>query len=104
MSIEKAQAFVEKFYSDDEFMAEIIKESKMYRLAEKEADKISDEEQYKRIADAATKAGYDVTPEEFHNAQKEYADKLGAWKAMKTAFHMVKIAKKVSKEAAKESK
>ena len=101
MSVEKAKEFVEKFYSDDEFMAKIIKESRMFRLAGEGADKISDQEQHEKIAEAARNNGYDITSEEYASANKEYVDKLGGWKGIKMAFHIVKIAKKVRKEAEK---
>lgn len=96
--MEKAKEFVEKFFSDDDFMAKIIFESGMYTWSGEKGNHISDDEQNKAIAEAAKKNGYDITPEDYKVAMKEYFEGIGTMNTVKKVFHLAKIARKVAKE------
>ena len=98
MSKAKAKEFVEKFYNDDDFTAKVVYESGMYQWQGKKGQEIEDGEQDKAITDAAGKLGYEITPEEYKAASKEYLEGIGGRQTIKKVFRIVKIAKKIAKE------
>ncbi|MBQ9017476.1 hypothetical protein IJ118_00155 [Candidatus Saccharibacteria bacterium] len=93
MSIEKANEFIEKFFSDDAFMEKTIREGGLYKRGN---DAPNDNA---TMVEAAKAVGFDFTKEEFEQANKTYKEKVGEWKAIKNVFHMIKIVKKVRKTA-----
>ena len=92
--MEKAKEFVEKFYNDDEFAKKAIRAGGLY----KSQKGMTEEESKMLIVKAANKTGYDITSEQYETANKAYFDSIGAWKAVKKAFHLIKLMKAVSKE------
>ena len=98
MTQAKAKEFIEKFYNDDDFMAKVICESGMYQWQGKKGQEMEDGEQDKAITDAAGKLGYEITPEEYKAASKEYLENIGGWQTVKKIFHIAKTAKKIAKE------
>ena len=98
MSKEKAKEFVEKFFNDDDFMSKVIYESGMDQWRGKKGQEIEDGEQDKAITNAASKLGYEITPEEYKAASKEYTESIGGWQTIKKVFHLAKISKQVAKE------
>ena len=94
MSKEQAKEFVEKFWNDDEFMRKVFIVSGAINWQGEAGRKMTDEEQNQAFIDAAKKFDYDITPEEYGEASKEYADNLGGFEAIKKVLHMAKVAKK----------
>lgn len=90
MSKAKAEEFIEKFYTDDEFAYQVIKEGRLYWRGD-----LDEEEDF---AKAAVKVGYDITEEECDDANDDYLEKIGGREAFKKIIHLVKLARKVRKE------
>lgn len=98
MSKEVAREFVEKFYNDEETMKQLLT---IAGAAEKirAGVKVSEEQQYKDFAEAATKMGYQATPEEYQAATKEYLDEIGTWDSLGKVFHIITVASDLAREA-----
>lgn len=96
MTIENANEFVEKFFTDDDFMLEVLKASGY--TAEKLRNETGGIEENAKIVLGANKLGYGITLEEFENATKDYFEKLGGWKALNRLFQIGQAIKKAPKD------
>lgn len=98
MSTEKAREFVEKFYNDEETMKQVLI---IANAPEKirAGQKVSEEQQYRDFAEAATKMGYEATPEEYKEATKAYLEEIGSWDALGKVFHIITVATELAKQA-----
>ena len=89
MAQESAKTFVNKMYTDDEFLKEIVRHGGMKRG---EADQNNE-----LILKAAGEMGFDFTAEEYQGATKEYFG--GSFlKAIKTLRRVNKAVKQAEKE------
>ena len=92
--MDKAREFVEKLYNDDDFAKKAIIAGEMHK-PQKGA---TEEDSKRQMVAAADKLGYDITVSEYESANKAYFDQIGAWKAIRKAFHLIKLMKAISKE------
>lgn len=93
--MEQAAAFVEKLYSDDNFLISAIKASGMNDVPK--GHKSTEEETNQMMVKAAKALGYDISTEEYSTALKAQTQKAGAWKAIKFVIRLTRLAKKVEK-------
>lgn len=97
MNKNQAREFVEKLYNDDELMKRVL-------ILAGAPDKIksgakpSEAQQYRDLAEVASKMGYYGTPEEFQEATKEYFEEIGSMESIRRVFRMVEIASNLVKE------
>ena len=89
MAQESAKTFVNKMYTDDEFLKEIVRHGGMKCG---EADQNNE-----LILKAAGEMGFDFTAEEYQGATKEYFGG-GFLKTIKTISHVNKVVKQAEKE------
>jgi len=89
MAQESAKTFVNKMYTDDGFLKEIVRHGGMKRG---EADQNNE-----LILKAAGEMGFDFTAEEYRGATKEYFG--GSFlKVIRTLWHVNKVVKQAQKE------
>lgn len=90
MAQENAKRFVEKIFTDDEFLKEIVRHGGFRSNAD-------NEEKNALVAKAAKEMGYDFSVEEYQGAMKDY---FGGsfWKLLKSLMHLNKVVKKAEKE------
>lgn len=98
--MEKAREFVEKFYNDDDFAKKVIREGDLVKSNKDKKDNNA-QAGTEQIVNAAKKVGYDITGQEYEDANRAYFQEIGTFKAIKKAFHLVKLMKAVSKEEKK---
>ncbi|MBQ7040856.1 hypothetical protein IJN73_02195 [Candidatus Saccharibacteria bacterium] len=94
MSIEKAGEFVEKFFTDDGFMVQAIKESGLDKYKKETGSDPSEKEQFEMMTRAAKLLGYDMTPEEYATASRAYFNQIGGWQSLRKVFHIATAFKK----------
>ena len=98
MSQENAREFVEKYYSDEDFMIKSIKLIDVEQLlnGKGSADEI-EARQNKLQTEMCNKAGYECTVEEYKAAIGDWVKANGAMASLKQAVKSQKIAKKIKK-------
>ena len=97
MSKKSAQEFVEKFYTNDEFIREFTLKGGLN-------SKATDEEKQASVMRVSKEMGYDFTKEEYDEAGKNFFEGKGVWSAIKIFAHLNKVAKKAEKERKKNVK
>jgi hypothetical protein len=97
MSKASAKEFVEKFYTDDEFIREFTLKGGLN-------SKGTDEEKQAAIMKVSKEIGYSFNNEEYTDALKSYFEGKGVIFAIKTFRHFNKVAKKAEKEREKNVK
>lgn len=97
--MEKSQAreFVEKLYNDEEMMKKVLILAGAPDKI-KAGVKLTEEEQYRDLANAASKLGYNATPEEYQKATKEYFNELGSMESIGRVFRMIAVASDLVKK------
>lgn len=100
MAIESASEFVKNFYEDDELIKELYRKGILKPAGT--YDKNSDEEeQQRKIVEAAKEMGYDFTIEEYRNANKEYGNSVGIFKMIGKIRNVGKVVKEADKKSKK---
>lgn len=97
MSMESAKEFVDKFYGDDDFMIEVLKNGDTLAQITSQGKEQNTDAQSEEFVKAAKDFGYEFSAYEYDEALKAHMEKIGAWNAVKLVFHMGKIAKKIEK-------
>ena len=97
MNSNQAREFIEKLYNDEEIMKQIL------LLADapekiKNGIKVSEEQQYRDLAAAASKIGYHATPEEYQAATKAYFKEIGSMESIGKVFHIIAVASDLVKQ------
>ena len=93
----QARAFIEKLYNDEETMKQVLTLAGAPAKI-KAGQKLSEEQQYQDLAEAADKLGYHATPEEYQKATKEYFDEIGSMESIGKVFHIIAVASDLVKE------
>ena len=96
MSIEQAQEFVKKTFTDDDFAIKVL-QSADFNPKDKQ-NKDGKDEGMKKFTEAGKAMDYDFTEAEIEKASKEYMESLGTWKAIKKVMHFAKLNKKAQKQ------
>ena len=99
MSMAKAGEFVEKFFNDDAFMLQAVKESGLEKY-KNQGGEPSEKEQFEMMTRAAKILGYDMTPEEYAMASKAYFNQIGGWQSLRKVFHVATTFKRAAEPAA----
>ena len=91
VSSDQAREFIEKLYNNEEIMKQVL------ILADatakiKAGKKLSEEQQYQDLAEAASKMGYRATPEEYQKATKDYFEEIGTMESIGKVFQMIAVA------------
>jgi hypothetical protein len=96
MSQAKAEEFVKKTFTDDEFAIEVIKTGE-FKPGGKE-DRDPADEGMENFVKAGKALGYDFTDKEAKEAFEGYLKPLGAWGMIKKLAHLGRLNKKVAKQ------
>lgn len=91
MAKESAKKFVEKFYTDDEFLKKFCKNGGVNKKA-------NDQEKTKILLKTSKDMGYDFTEEEYKNANAEYFKDKGIWNFIKSLVRIKRLVKEAEKE------
>ena len=97
MEKNQAREFVEKLYNDEEMMKQVLIIAGAPDKI-KAGVKLTEEEQYQDLANAAGKMGYNATPEELQKATKKYFDEIGSMESIGRVFRMIAVASDLVKK------
>lgn len=87
MAMEHAESFVEKFFTNDEFIKEVVR-----RRGFSKYEHSSDEIENEKLVHIANEMGFKFDVEEYKTASMNYMNSLGGWEAAKAICHMLKVA------------
>ena len=94
MSQERANEYVEKMYTDEEFLREICRHGGFNKKAD-------DEEKSRLALQAAKEMGYEMTVEEYNKATENFFTGKGILETIKIFRNMNKVIKSETKKIAK---
>ena len=97
MEINQSREFVEKLYNDEEIMKQVLILTNAVDKI-KTGQKLSEEQQYQDLAEAASKMGYHAAPEEYQKATKEYFEEIGSMESIGKVFHIITVASDLVKQ------
>ena len=97
MNNNRAREFVEKLYNSEEIMKQVLLLTDAPEKI-KAGVKLTEEQQYQDLAEAAGKMGYSATPEEYKRATEEYFEEIGSIESIGKVFHLIAVASDLVKQ------